>query len=168
MLVLAITRKNVPPKEKEWTGHRGGKKKKRGRGRKKERRKTNPKKDKLGPKLQKERTEKEGKRTQLKRKNERGEKIRTLGQGQKKRKRRWWGRRKTSESDCFELEKVKCVVFLKIDRTNEALWIIWGETGKCEQNLTLIDSIQNLQGNKIIFPAWDRFYNRHTCQEWNI
>ena len=45
-------------------------------------------KDKLGPKLQKERTEKEGKRTQLKRKNEQGEKIRTLGQGQKRRKRR--------------------------------------------------------------------------------
>ena len=67
-----------------------GKKKKRGigRGRKKERRKTNPEQDKLGPKLQKERTEKEGKRTQLKRKNKQGEKIRTLGQGQKRRKRR--------------------------------------------------------------------------------
>ena len=43
-----------------------------------------------------ERTEKEGKRTQLKRKNEQGEKIRTLGQGRKKRKRRGRGRRKTS------------------------------------------------------------------------
>lgn len=113
--------------------------------RKKERRKTPILKDKLGPKLQKERTEKEGKRTQLKRKNEQGEKIKTQDLRAKREKEEHEEEGKLANVTASSLRKLNVSFSQKSTEQMSLVDYLRENRDMCTESHSHIDSIQNLQ-----------------------